>query len=41
MNCRRLKQDCSDLSFSTMPVIEKHRDGLVVKCVRFESGDKE
>ena len=35
MSCKKLDQDCSTLNFSAMPVMEKNRDCLVVKCSGF------
>lgn len=34
-NCKNFMKDCSKLEFSTMPVIAKDKEVIVVKCSEY------
>lgn len=36
MSCKKCYDDCSHLPFKDMRVIERHKDVLIVKCIKFE-----
>ena len=39
-SCWHKTYDCSRLKFSEMPVIKKEADVIIVKCTKFERGDR-